>query len=219
MPLYDLSHPLESGMPVYPGTDPVRFEPTATVQDDGYRTTRLDLDSHTGTHVDAPAHTTTGPSLEELPLETFRFRARVVDLRPLEARDPITTSMLREATAGTRDVDLLVVRTGWEVYWGTEHYFDHPYLTPEAAEWLLENDCHLGLDTLNPDPTPTEHAASSEPDGFPVHHTLFEDERVILENLRGLEQVDGQGGVDLHAYPLAIGDGDGSPVRAVAILE
>lgn len=220
MPTYDLSHRLEDGMPVYPGDPPVEIEPTATVEADGYRTTGLSIDTHAGTHVDAPAHLVPdGRALEEYPLETFRFTTRVVDCRPLEAREPIDARIL-EATLGTDDEDepdVLLVRTGWETHWGTDRYVDHPYLTADAAAWLLEHEYHLGIDAPNVDPTPTPAARADEPDGYPVHHALLGDGRLLLENLCGLAAVPET--FELHAYPLKLGDADGSPVRAVAVVD
>lgn len=219
MPTYDLSHPLETGMPGYPGTEPVEIEPTATVVDEGYRTTRLWIDSHTGTHVDAPAHMLPdGRALGSYPPETFRFAARLVDARPLEARQPIDEDVLRAASGALRDVDLVVVRTGWDAHWETDRYVDHPYLTAGAAEFLVDRNCHLGVDALNVDPTPSPAAEADEPDGFPVHRVLFADERLILENLRGLERLPVDESFEIHAYPLAIADVDASPVRAVAVV-
>ncbi|MCP5111152.1 MAG: cyclase family protein, partial [bacterium] len=54
--LIDLTHPLTHGMPVFPGDPPPVIEPLATLPEDGFHTTRLDLCSHTGTHLDAPYH-------------------------------------------------------------------------------------------------------------------------------------------------------------------
>ena len=213
----DLTHPLQTNMPVYPGTDAVAVEPAATRESDGYRTTRLDLDSHAGTHVDAPSHLVDGPSLADFPPERFRFAATTIDCRPLEAREPIGPATLSEGlSVGLEDVDLVVAVTGWDDHWGTDRYFDHPYLTGEAVELLAEHDCDLGVDTINPDPTPTEHAAENEPDGFPVHETLFESGRVILENLRGLDRLPDR--FECHAYPLRFANADASTVRAVAVV-
>ncbi|QLH78500.1 cyclase family protein [Halosimplex rubrum] len=211
----DLSHSLATDMPVYPGTEPVRVEPDATLDTDGYRTTRLDLDSHAGTHVDAPAHLTDGPSLDEFPVDRFRFDAAAADLRPLDAREPVSLDALRDALAvDPHEVDLVAVVTGWDRHWGNDRYFEHPYLTAEAAAWLADRDCDLGVDTVNPDPTPAERAGDDEPDGFPVHERLFERERVIVENLRGLDRTPER--FELHAYPLRFAGADASPVRAVA---
>ncbi|WIV66855.1 cyclase family protein [Natrialbaceae archaeon AArc-T1-2] len=219
MATYDLSHPLADGTPVYPGDPPVEVEPAATVGDDGYRVTSLSLGTHAGTHVDAPAHLLAdGPGLESYPLETFRFGARRIDLRPLAAREPIDAGRLRDVTPSTvTAADLLVVQTGWDETWGTDRYLEHPYLTADAAEVLLEWDVHVGIDTPNVDPTPTANAEADEPDGFPVHRALFADDRLLLENLRGLAAVPDT--FELHAYPLALAAGDAAPVRAVAVRE
>ncbi|MFO7833292.1 MAG: cyclase family protein, partial [Halohasta sp.] len=149
MTSYDLSHPIEPGMSVYPGTPPIRVEPTATVETDGYRTTAIDVDSHAGTHVDAPAHMLAdGATIDELPVDTFQFAARLADCRPLDPRAEIDVETLTAALDGDlgEAVDLLVVRTGWDDHWETDRYFDHPYLTREAAEWLADRGLHLGID-------------------------------------------------------------------------
>lgn len=225
MTTVDLTRPLEDGPATYPGDPPVEVESVASVATDGYRLTRLSMGTHAGTHVDAPAHLLAdGRPLSSYPLETFRFSARRVDLRPLEAREPIDADRLREAVPSPPTAaDLLVVHTGWETAWGTDRYLEHPFLTPAAAEAIREWDVHVGIDAPNVDPTPTDRAGTDEPDGFPVHRALFGDDRLVLENLCGLAAVPGT--FELHAYPLAVaagngnGNGDGAPVRAVAILE
>ncbi|WP_123533861.1 cyclase family protein [Halosimplex salinum] len=218
MPPLDLSHALATEMPVYPGTEPVAVEPRATRESDGYRTTRLDLDSHAGTHVDAPAHLVDGPSLDEFPPERFRFSATCADLRPLDPRESVGLDTLREGLAvDPAEVDLIAVVTGWDRHWGEERYFDHPYLTSKAARWLADRDCDLGVDTVNPDPTPTGRAAADEPEGFPVHEALLGADRLIVENLRGLDRLPDR--FVLHAYPHRFEGADASPVRAVAYPE
>lgn len=214
---FDLSHRLATGMPVYPGTEPVTVEPSATLATDGYRTTRLDLDSHAGTHVDAPAHLVDGPALGEFPVGRFRFDAAKADLRPLDAREAVGVDALRDALADDPgEVDLVAVVTGWDDHWGDERYFDHPYLTADAAAWLADRGCDLGVDTVNPDPTPTDRACADEPDGYPVHERLFEADRLIVENLRGLDRLPER--FALHALPLRVDGADASPVRAVAYI-
>jgi kynurenine formamidase len=220
MTSYDLSHPIESEMCVYPGTPPVRVEPTATVEADGFRTTSIEIDSHAGTHLDAPAHMLDdGTTVDELSVETFRFTARRVDCRPLDPRAEIgVETITAPLDSGLDDaVDLLMVQTGWDDHWGTDRYFDHPYLTREAADWLADRGLHLGIDALNVDPTPTENAAPNEPTGYPVHHALFGSDRLLVENLRGLHRLPPR--FELHAYPLAVRDGDAAPVRAVAVVD
>ncbi|WP_253738503.1 cyclase family protein [Halohasta salina] len=220
MASYDLSHPIESGMSVYPGTPPVRVESTATVEADGFRATAIEIDSHAGTHVDAPAHMLAdGTTIDELPVERFRFTARLADCRPLEPRAEIDVGTLTATLDGDLDeaVDLLVVRTGWDDHWGTDRYFDHPYLSREATDWLADRGLSLGIDALNADPTPTDAAGPDEPTGYPVHHALFSSNRLLVENLRGLGRLPSR--FELQAHPLAVRDGDAAPVRAVAVVD
>lgn len=213
MARYDCSHAIEAGMPVYPGSRPVGVDAVASVPGDGARVTELDIDTHVGTHVDAPAHTLAdGRRLADFDVSEFVFDARMVDCTDASARDPLGRDALGEAT----DHDMLVVRTGWDRHWGTDRYRDHPYLTSEAARWCAENGYSVGLDTFGPDPTPSVdpgREGEGEPDGLPAHDALFATNRLIVENLRGLDRLPTE--FELTATPLAL-DADASPVRAVA---
>ncbi len=55
--LIDLSVPIVTGMPVYPGDPEVDVSPALTAAESGVNVQRLHLGSQTGTHVDAPFHT------------------------------------------------------------------------------------------------------------------------------------------------------------------
>ncbi|WP_284033255.1 cyclase family protein [Halobaculum lipolyticum] len=201
-------------MPVYPGDPGVDAEASATMDADGYRVTRLSLTTHAGTHVDAPAHTEPdGATLDESDVGDFRFHARLVDLPGLDDREPITPAMLPDAADLAAETDALVVRTGWGDHWGDERYFDHPYLTPAAARHVADAGLALGLDTINPDPTPTERAHDDEPAGVPAHRELLGAGVSIVENLVLPAALPER--FVLRAYPLRV-DADGAPVRAVA---
>ena len=210
--LVDLSHTIDTGMTVYPGDPSVAIDPHATHDQDGYRVSAAKLGSHTGTHVDAPIHVIPeGRTLDSYALERFAFEAVRVDCRDLDNRDPITTDRVPEC-----DVDLVIFWTDWSSHWGTDRYFDHPYLTPDAAAACAERGYAVGMDTLNPDPTPTGNAIGSEPDGFQAHHAILGADNLIIENLCNLKALRKR--FDLLAYPLALGS-DGAPVRAVGIIE
>lgn len=209
MSLYDCSHRIETGMTVYPGDPDVSVAPQATIDDHDCRVSQLALGSHAGTHVDAPSHTeSAGRSLDEFDVDMFRFDARLVDVRDFGARDAIPPDRLPDT-----DCDLLVFHTGWDDHWNTDRYVDHPYLAPETAARCADAGCHVAVDALNVDPTPSENAADDEPAGFRAHHELLGNDCLILENLTGLDRLPER--FTLHAYPLALGV-DGAPVRAVA---
>ncbi|SDF76073.1 Kynurenine formamidase [Halorubrum xinjiangense] len=226
----DCSHPIATGMPTYPGDPDVTLAPDATHEGDGYATSELRTGTHAGTHVDAPKHTLPdGEAIDERGVGRFAFDARLVDVRPLGPRDPIAPAALSEPSNLDADVDLLVLRTGWESHWGTDRYRDHPYLTAAAAERCRAAGVGIGLDTYGPDPTPAvdaesdeggEPAASDErdePTGTPAHDALLGESLPIVENLRGLDGLPER--FRLYAFPLRLRGADGSPVRAVAEWE
>lgn len=211
----DLSHPIETGMSIYPGDPAVDVSPATTVAEEGVSVQALRCGSHTGTHIDAPSHTEPGgEDIDDWAVEEYVFSARLVDVAPCEPREAIGIDHVPDALDGA---DLLVVRTGWDAHWNTATYLDHPYLTPDAARRLQEAGCGLALDALNPDPTPTDNASGDEPAGVPVHHTLLGGDRSILENLTGLDGLPDR--FRLYAFPIPIANGDGAPVRAVAEVE
>lgn len=217
MTLTDLTHSVADGMPVYPGTTPVEFEQTTSVAADGARAHVLTLQTHAGTHVDAPCHMREGARcLDAFDVDDFRFDAALVDCTDKGAREVITVEDC-PASSVAADVDLLAFATGWSEHWGTDRYRDHPYLTEVAAAWCGDHDCSVGVEGFSPDPTPSvdpERERDDEPEGYPAHDALFAADQFIVENLRGLGRLPDE--FVLHAYPLPIEGGDGCPVRAVA---
>lgn len=220
--LVDLSHPLADGMPVYPGDPPVVVRPGLTLAADGVNVCALGLGSHTGTHVDAPAHVLAdAPSLDEVPLERFRGPLVLLDARGLAPAAEIGPDLLRALPAAV-DAALVpgavaVVVTGWSTYWGTDAYADHPYLSVELANALLGRGIRtVGVDTFSPDATPGDGT-------LPVHLVLAAAGAVIAENLAGPQRLlaaqDAGARLRVDLMPLRIARGDGSPVRAVATVE
>ena len=214
MPARDLSHPLESDTWTYPGDPPVSVEPHATIAGDGYRVSALSIGTHAGTHVDAPSHTEPeGATVDELPPETFAFDAVLVGFGDLRAREPIEPDRLPPVPDGA---DLLVIDTGWAAHWGTDRYLDHPYLSGEAATWCAERGLSVATDAPSVDPSPSANADAGEPTDHPAHHALLGAGLVIVENLTNLGDLPDR--FELLAYPLPVVGGDGSPVRAVAVI-
>ncbi|SEM14865.1 cyclase family protein [Nonomuraea pusilla] len=211
MELVDLSVPVETGMPVYPGDPEVSVGPALTVARDGVNVLALHLGSQSGTHVDAPYHVDDRlPRLDELPLERFAGRATVVDARGLGPRAPIGPAAFAAVEGG-----IVLVATGWSRHWGSPAYEAHPYLTEEAAALLVERGVRtVGVDALSVDPTPAED--------FPAHRVLCGAHAVIAENLANLGRlVEAQAAglaVEVWLMPLRLRGADGAPVRAVARL-
>lgn len=205
----DLTQPIHTGMPVYPGDPPVAVRPRVTHATHGYAATWLELGTHSGTHIDAPFHfSAEGATLDNYPLARFFGPGVVLDLRSAgrELDEPAVRAAA-EAAGGLRPGDFAVLWTGWNAHFGGDLMTEHPYLTAVAARALVEAEVSLvATDALNVDP--------STGDDFPVHPILLQADVLIVENLRGLDVL-GAGRAQFAFVPLALTGVDGAPVRAV----
>jgi len=104
----------------------------------------------------------------------------------------------------------LLVHTGWSEHWSTPAYFEnHSFLTAAAAEMLRDRGAVLvGIDSHNIDDTRSRNSR-------PVHSTLLREEILIVEHLRGLEQLP-QSGFTFSAVPPKFKGVGTFPVRAYA---
>ncbi len=168
--------------------------------------------SHLGTHIDAPAHYFPDqPTLDLLPIDRFAGKGFVVPLR----KAPLTkiyASELIPFTAQLEQVQFALLSCGWARHFGTAEYFNHPFLSVEAALLLVQLGIQcLVLDTLTPDQPISLRDANYD---APVHKTLLGAGILILENSASLEWAEGML-VDVFAFPIFIKDSDGAPTRLV----
>ena len=85
MKVIDLTHTIQEEMPVFPGTEPPALMQAASCEEDGFREILLKLTTHTGTHMDSPAHIfPDGITLDQFPADQFMGRALVIDCRDLK---------------------------------------------------------------------------------------------------------------------------------------
>ena len=214
MPVLDLSRPIRPGMPAYPGAPDVRFDPVADYDPDGYREREFACVSHTGTHLDAPAHMVPGAkTLDQFPVDHFLGEACVLDVTDLDPGAVVGRDRLDGIEAALKSSAFLLVRTGFAAKWGSPAYFDGiPVFAPEAAGALAglseTNGGRLrgvGLDVISVDPVGA--------DEFPIHHVLLGAGLVIIENLADLAPLPADG-IEFCCAPLPLTDADGAPCRA-----
>jgi arylformamidase len=197
--IYDVTMPIFSGMPVYKNK-PEKQPSFERVQSGYVSESRVRLDVHTGTHVDAPLHMVeNGQTLDTIALERLVGSCRVVDLT--EVTDGIT----RE------DLENIDIQQGEFLLFKTKNSFDEAfnlefiYVKEDAARFLAEKAVRgVGIDSLG--------IERSQP-GHPTHKTLFENDIVIIEGLR-LRHVP-EGNYFMVAAPLHLTGTDAAPARVL----
>lgn len=204
MRIYDLTLPLRAGMIAFPGDPEFGLRPVSAIADGGaYNLSQLTMGSHTGTHVDPPAHYIQGgPTVEMLPLERLMGPCVVLDLRG--CRRIGRAELAAAGLAGQRRV-LLRTDNGDLLEQGV---FAKSYaaLSEAGARFLLEAGVELlGVDYL----TPEDHADGDSP----LHRLLLGAGVIIVECLR-LGHVP-PGDYELICLPLPVQGGDGAPARVV----
>ena len=187
--MIDISRRIEPGMVIYPGDPPLAMElALSRARGDVANVTRLSLGTHTGTHVDAPAHFLDGGAgVEALPLDALIGPASVVDAgAPIGALD---AAALRALDLPDRAERLLLTCA------------PEDGLAGDAARLLVARGVRLvGVDCLT--------IGDEE-----AHRALLEAGVVIVEGLDLTRAAPGPW--RLVCLPLLIPGADGAPARAV----
>ena len=213
MRVIDISVPLKSlkmGMHVYPGDTPYFARTEKTIHKDGMRLSRLELGSHNGTHLDAPAHYIEGGAeTETLPIELLVGPAWVADLTAVSEGMGITIEHL-EAVMPESPVERLLLKTRNSALWSRDYFQPRfVFLTPEAAQWLVEKGIKsVGIDYLS--------IEKFGGDGPKTHLAILGVNGVIMEGL-DLSEAEGGREYTLAFLPLKAPGLDGAPARAILI--
>jgi kynurenine formamidase len=210
MKILDLTHKIAQIMPVFPGTEPPVVELSCTIEEHGFLERKISIYSHTGTHIDAPAHMIAGGT----PLDGFsveKFLGKACVYRHGTTGRNITVQDLSLVGVCLISSDFLLIATGWDRFWGDPEYFgEFPVLEAETARWLVQfNLKGIGVDVISAD---AMHSTD-----FPVHRILLGKDMVIVENLKNLTAITGNT-CSFSCLPLNLSEADGSPVRAVAFI-
>jgi len=211
--IVDLTHVIKEDMPVYPGTERPSLTSANTYEEDGFKETILHMYSHTGTHMDAPAHVKPdGKTLDAFHASQFVGKAVVIDCHDLSAGGRVDMSYINKQKKEVDESDFILFSSGWSRYWGTDNYYgDFPVPDQEVLQYLVDTQKKgIGMDAISIEPISEET--------LPHHHLVLGSGMVIIENLTNLEQM-GNEVFTLAVLPLKWKDADGAPIRAVGILQ
>jgi arylformamidase len=207
--IWDVSVPVRHGGLVYPGNPPISITAMQSIaQGDTANVSRIDLGSHTGTHVDAPLHFMDGGAgVDELPLDVLVGPARLIAF----GDEVMAVGEAELRRHDLRSVTRLLIRTRNSAFLASgssEFHPDFTHVTPDGAEYLVSIGVRLvGVDYLSVEQFRSPH--------HKTHKTLLANSVVIVEGLVLAEPPPGD--YELYCLPMLLAGIDGAPARAVLI--
>jgi arylformamidase len=205
--VHDISVPNHPGMLHY-GRRPEKTMVESIAAGDPGNVSRWLIGSHTGTHVDAPAHFVEGaPTIESVPLDVLVGPAVVLDLTSVASHEIGPDDLL---AAGLADDERVLLKTP-----NSTGALREPEKSPwvglskEAAELLVERGVRLvGIDYLTIDSPDGET-------GWPVHHVLCGAGVAILEVIDLSDITAGR--YTLASLPIKLVGSEAAPARAILL--
>ncbi len=203
--IIDISLPLSEKTIVYPGNMPVYIETVSDLSNHSSHLSKITLGTHSGTHVDAPAHCLEGGNLlESIPLETLIGKVRVLDF----THEDVFISKESLENKNIKKDERIIAKTknseiGFEVFRD-----DYVFLSGDGAEFLAEKGVALfGIDYLSVKQRGSKDNRS--------HTALLSKNIPIIEGIN-LKDVS-EGEYTLVCLPLKIVGVEGAPARAVLL--
>lgn len=203
MKIYDISSPIFEGMPVYKNK-PEKQPKIKSVTNAHVTESRLELDVHSGTHIDAPLHMVNdGETFETIPLEDLVGPVKVLDF--MHIKDGITREDLEKFNLQEQDFVLFKTKNSLDEDFNPEFI----YLKESGANYLAELKIRgVGIDALGVERSQPNH---------PTHKALFGANIIVIEGLRLSEVV--AGSYFMVAAPLKLIGTDAAPARVILIDE
>lgn len=212
------------------------LKPDDFPESQAWATETVTLNTHTGTHVDAPWHywpTSEGKparTIDELPLEWFFSDGVLLDFSQKPSGYEITTNdliaELERIGYKLKPLDIVLIRTDADKRLYEEHYaFLHAGVSAEATRWLIDQGIKVvGTDGWGWDiPLNLQaEAYKREPkDGvlWAAHFVGQEQEYCQIEKLANLEQLPRPFGFKVSCFPVKVEKASAGWSRPVAIFE
>jgi kynurenine formamidase len=191
-----------------------------------FQSTVFTASCHAYTHVDAPVHFLPGDrDIAQMPVDQWMGPAAVVDLTHLGENGEVTAADLERRAGHVERGDIVLLRTDWPLKCAVDSerfWREAPFTGRGACEWLVKRQVKaVGYDY------PPDHAIRTmifEPGrkvarhDCTTHDVFFPAGITVIEYLTNLDRI-GSPRCRFIALPLKLEGGDGSPVRAIALVE
>lgn len=214
--IIDLTYHIEEGMTTFssPWHPLVSIKQLGKHGAEGRETRKLELGTHTGTHIDAPLHfVKNGNSIEKILLDTLIGEVTIVDLSYLGENGVLTLEILENTPTTKR----MLFKFGWGKHWASSAFYrNYPFFSQDAAEYLIKKKVELvAMDTPSPDDSHISLRGKNlgTKADSPLHKLFLRNDVVLVEYIANLENVSDYQGWNIAAMPLKIRGADGSPAR------
>lgn len=223
----DLTHTIESDIPLWPGDPGVQFETIADFSTSGYYLRKFSMGEHSGTHANSPkSFDPNGIGIDQYSPKSCIVPAVVIDMGE-------KTKLNSDYTLTIKDIEtweaqhnkippncLVILYTGWQEKWQNSTQFlnrdeqgkmHFPGFGGEATQFLIEHRMivGVGIDTHGVDPGLDQ--------SFTTNQLILKNSGFVLENLNCLDQLPATG-VTLIIGILRLKGGSGSPVSVLALF-
>lgn len=202
----------------------------------GYANDKVEMISHSGTHLDAPWHYApqsegkVARTIDQIPLEWCYGDGVVLDFRQKQKGSVVTTGDLRQELKRIdytlKPFDIVLIMTGADKFWGKAEYFDAGCgMCRESTLWLVDQGIRvMGIDAWGWDRPfwAIKEAFLQTGDRkilWEAHLAGIEREYCHLEKLANLDQLPRPFGFKVACFPVKLTGGSAGWCRAVAILE
>ncbi len=222
----DMTYVLDDAFPTWSGPPGIKANQKYKFKKDGFNLFTLEVNEHTGTHVDAPLHFSAGgQAVNEIPVENLMGPLCVIDIREKAASNneaQVTPDDVKAWVAKHGDIPkgaCVAMNSGWQAHVsspkfrgadakGVQHY---PGYHVEAAKMMMEETgaIAMAVDTLSLD------IGSSTT--FDTHYAWLPTNRYGIENLANLDKVPAAGATLVVGAPTHRG-GSGGPARIMALV-
>jgi arylformamidase len=201
----DISVPLQDGMrqgPLEPLTPHIEFI-MARSKGNPVDMLQININSHNGTHIDAPKHHVKGGSpIDQMPLDTGIGPARVIEIQDPQS---VKVGELEQYHIQPGERLLFKTHNSYRPERFTRFLKDWAYCSTDAIRFLIECQVRLlGIDAIS---------IGSPSNANQIHEALLTRGIYILEDLELGHVKPGQ--YEMICLPLRLQGGDASPVRAI----